>query len=216
MAFGISTASGEDFLPILKFNAKAGRMYRPDRKEVNGEWQTTETEITQNAVFIADLANVEIGWIDLADGNVDFQMVPLGQPKPPKPQHGKHKEGFRMRVKLGKDCGGDVREFASTAGVVISALGPIEQAYNEAPEKSQGQLPIIRLAGCLPIQSKHGTNYQPQFEIIGWADRPEDLTATEAAPAQEQQAAPVQTNGAATHAPPPQTAQEPVTANTQF
>ena len=63
-----------------------------------------------------------------------------------------------------------------------------------------GQLPVVRCVGVHPVTNKHGTNYQPKFEIVGWTARPEAFghndqlmpAATPPAPA-----------APATHMPPP-------------
>ncbi len=44
--------------------------------------------------------------------------------------------------------------------------------YMSAPEKAAGKLPVIKLTGTKPVKTKHGTNYDPSFEIVAWVDRP--------------------------------------------
>jgi len=45
---------------------------------------------------------------------------------------------------------------------------------------NHGKLPIVSLTSCLPITTGEGarksTNYSPVFNVVGWADRPADLT----------------------------------------
>jgi hypothetical protein len=37
-------------------------------------------------------------------------------------------------------------------------------------------LPIVKCTAVKPIVSKHGTNYQPVLAIVGWVERPAELT----------------------------------------
>ena len=47
MALGLNKGSDyADIVPIVKYNAKAGRFYRIDRIDDGGQWVTDEVEIT--------------------------------------------------------------------------------------------------------------------------------------------------------------------------
>jgi len=76
-----------------------------------------------------------------------------------------------------------VREFASTAGAVIDAMNAVHDDYEAAPEAKEGKLPIVKCVAVKPIVGKHGTNYSPTLQIVGWTDRPEELTEKAEAPA---------------------------------
>lgn len=168
-----------DLVPIIKYDARAGRVSRVDR--VQGAtsatgWESEFEDITSKFRAVFDLENIEIGWINFSGGAPDFVMFPMGEDhgEAPSPNH---KEGFRIMLKLGKDCGGDVRELCSTAGVVKGALGTLYDAYTAA--KKDAQLPVVVLKSTRPVVSGSGTqkstNYEPVFEIVGWAPRPPDL-----------------------------------------
>lgn len=182
---------GGDFMPRIFYNAKAGRLYRHERFNNNGAWESDDVEITGNAVFVADLHNIEVGYIKFGQAGVapvfllerlrDCQSGAKAFPDQPTEvnSEGKRafKNGFRLHLKLGRDCGGDAREFCSTAGIVYDAVEALVDAYMAAPEREQGKLPIVKLAGTKADTNKHGTNYRPVFEIIQWTDRPEELPA---------------------------------------
>ena len=174
MALGIQTGGGGgDFLPVLKYNAKAGRLFRVDRKDVGGEWVTDEVDITQDGKFVMDLDNIETGWMLFAAGVApDIRTVLIGQDAGPRPSD-KHKMGFRVQVKLAPSCGGDVREFTSSAASVIDAMNTLHDAY--LAHREEGKLPVVKIAKVVPEKTKHGTNYAPVFEIAAWVPRPQDL-----------------------------------------
>lgn len=178
MALGLQTESaGGDFLPIVKFDARAGRFFRRDR--ANNE--NTDVDITRAFKAVLDMENIEVGFINFATGSApDFVLVPLGEPMPHKPSGEGYKQGFRMTVKLGAECGGDVREFSSCAKVVIKGLDLLHEAYGVGEKLNQGKLPVVVLKDTIPVTSEgkqKSTNYQPVFEIVGWAPRPKDLIA---------------------------------------
>ena len=132
--FGFSTApsTGADFTPIVKYDARAGRVFRVDR--VQGVDGFTGEQVDITAIFRAvfDLENVEVGWMLFAAGQAPSMVLsPLadvaskGFPAQPSTLH---KQGVRLLLKLAKACGGDkpVREIASVAKAF---LGAIEQLY---------------------------------------------------------------------------------------
>ena len=188
MAFGIQTSSGngEDFLPLMTYNAKSGRVKLVQRVEVNGEWMKQETDVTaSNPVFVFNLAAVQVGWLLFKAGMAPIKaMAPVGQPLPANPlgdygldERGKAikpKQGFVLHV-LVKD--GVKREFASNASAVVGVLDELHTAYMAAPEAKKGMLPVVQFTGATEIKSKHGSNYSPDFKITRWVARPAGLAA---------------------------------------
>jgi hypothetical protein len=62
MALGMNydTSGGGDFLPIVKYDARAGRIFRVDRLDrVNNP-----VDITRSFKAVIDLENIEVGWLD--------------------------------------------------------------------------------------------------------------------------------------------------------
>jgi hypothetical protein len=175
-----------DFMSLCKFDARAGRMFRVDRVERNGTFEKNDVEVTQGFAAIFDLKNIEVGYVKFNEGGApEWAMVKIGQPLPAKPSQD-FRQGFRVNIKLAKSIGGDVREFASAAGCVISAMDQLYDAYSKAPEAVAGRLPIVTMNGSTPIKSGSGartsTNYSPNFTITQWVDRPAELAGS-AAPA---------------------------------
>ena len=85
MALGFSntgTSGGGDFLPIVKYDARAGRFFRVDREEGT----STPVDITRTFKAVFDFENVETGWIAFVAGSApDFQMTPMDVPNVEKP-----------------------------------------------------------------------------------------------------------------------------------
>lgn len=183
------------FTVYVKYNAKAGRWYtKKDEKDA------PEFEVT-NMTAIFDLANVKTGWFLFAAGVAPAKTYdPSLTQAAPKPGEG-FKRGFEVMVFSDKNLLG-VREFSSTAGVVIEAINAVYDTYLAAPEGKQGKLPVVKCVGVHPVTNKHGTNYAPQLEIVFWVERPEALpapTGTASSPA----AAPAPVTAPTQHVPPP-------------
>jgi hypothetical protein len=218
MALGLNTStSGADFIPHIRYDARAGRLFRADRTQgADGRWETAMVDITSPPPqFIMDLAQIEVGWLSYAGGTPDLRMVPFGTPLPPVPSKD-HKQGFRVRVYAPKLLGG-LREFASSAKVAIAAMDAVHSQFEAAPERGQGLVPVVCLAGTTPVTSKtpqgSSTNYSPVFRIQRWVARPADLpigavpataaaTATGTAPAPAPAAPPRHVSPPAPVAPP--------------
>jgi len=179
MAFGISYGGGGgDFLPVVKYDARAGRMFRVDKGADGSE----SIDITKAFKAVFDFENVEVGWIRFGAGVApDFQLVPLGTQLPAKPSE-EHRQGVRMVVRLSKECGGDVREIAGTSAAFLGGLEKLHDEYLKGLAANPGKLPAVVLADTRAVESgsgaKKSTNYAPVFEIKGWVARPADLVAS--------------------------------------
>jgi hypothetical protein len=189
VALGINYEStGGDFLPIVKFDCRAGRMFRRDR--ANGE--NTDVDITRSFKAVVDLENLETGWMNFDTGGApEFAMAVFGKAAVPDKPSDKHRLGVRLVLKLHKDCGGDVREFAGNAKSLVRGVDGLHDAYLAGVKENQGKLPVVVLEDTTPITTGEGarksTNYAPVFKIVNWVSRPEDLVheprSSSAAPA---------------------------------
>lgn len=177
--FGFSTepSSGGDFIPIVKYDARAGRLFRIDRIDTGSGFENSPVDITSSFKAIVDFENIEVGWIDFPVGSApSFSLVPMGQALPPRPSQ-KHKNGVRFMLKLAKDCGGDkpIREISGTSKAYLSGIEAVYNAYLAEKGNNPGKLPVIVLEKTIPIKSSSGTqtstNYQPTFKIASWAPR---------------------------------------------
>lgn len=194
MAFMSNPAGGEgSFKVYVKYNAKAGRWYT--KKD---EQDAPEFEVT-NMTAIFDLENIRTGWFLFAAGVAPAKTYdPSLAEAAPKPGDG-FKRGFELDLFSEKNLLG-MREFSSTAGAVIEAMNDLHTDWEVAKEANAGKLPIVKCVGVSPIVNKHGTNYRPQFEIVGWADRPAELGAPAKAAATP---SPTPASAPAAHTPPP-------------
>jgi hypothetical protein len=120
-------------------------------------------------------------------------MVKLGDPMPHKPADG-FKQGARIMMKLHASCGGDVRECSSNATAFLKGIDELHTEYVAQMAANVGKLPIVVLKATQPITSGQGqkksTNYQPVFEIAGWAPRPVDLVHSPKGQTMQQAASP--------------------------
>lgn len=215
MAFGFNYESNAgDIVPVLKFDARAGRFFRVDRADgVNNP-----VDITQGFKAVMDFENIEVGYINFPAGAApEFRMVPIGSTMPENPG-GKFRQGIRMMLKLGKESGGDIREIATTAKAVLSSFDSCHTAYVNGLKENAGKLPVVELETTVPVvtqgRDERGnpvktTNYSPVFKIVSWVKRPDDLvfvpkgggSAPAAAPAPAAAATPPSTGSTQVSAP---------------
>lgn len=222
MGLGLNYTSGSgdnsDIIPFVKYDARAGRFFRNDRTESNGSYVSNPVDITSTFKAVMDLENLEVGYLLFAAGSAPaFMLVKLGDPMPHKPaSDGKWKQGVRVMMKLHASCGGDIRETSSNATAFLKGIDELHTAYESGKAANAGKLPVVTLKTTIPVTSgsgdKKSTNYQPVFEIIGWAPRPTDLvhvakgavSSPSTAPAQQSsQAAPPSTGSTQVAAPEP-------------
>ena len=162
--------------PLVKYDARNGRLTRCDRVQENGGWATQAVDITNDFEAVMDLPNIETGWVLLASGSApDLRMFPLGDDIGDRPSD-KHKEGFRVRLLLRNGAGDDVRELMSTARALWNAVDELHDEYLDGATKHKGKLPVVGIAEYKEVSTAAGTNYAPCFEITGWVPRPPELT----------------------------------------
>lgn len=197
---GLPTSSGDgaNRTPIIKYDARAGRIFRIDRSNESGQWETEQVEITNGFQAIMDLENIETGWLNFPTGGApDIKTVRIGTPMPERPSD-KHRSGFRILMKLGKSSGGDLREMAANAQVSIKGMDALYDAYLAGVAANAGKLPVVVLEKTTAVTSSgkgadgkpvSSTNYQPVWAISKWVDRPDELTGGQ--PANDPKAGPI-------------------------
>jgi hypothetical protein len=168
-----------NFTALVKYDARSGKFTRCDREQDDTGWVTKATDITDDFEAVFDLENVEVGWVCFtAGGAPDFRMVRLGDDIGERPSD-KHREGFRVRVKLSNGAGDDVRELSSTAVALWNALDELHDEYLEDAKKHRNKLPVVSIAETKRVTTAAGSNYAPVFEITKWVPRPADLQPPE-------------------------------------
>jgi hypothetical protein len=183
MSIGKRKGAGGDFLPLVKYDARHGVIYRCDRVQTPEGWETEQHNITDNFEAVFDMDSIEVGWMLFSAGAPpSFKMVPIGTDIG-LPPSGTHKQGIRLHLKLSKDCAGDapVREFSSTSVAVWQAIDQLHDEFEDGRHKHRGKLPLVGLAEAKPVKTMAGVNYAPIFEITGWVPRPAELQITKAA-----------------------------------
>lgn len=220
--FGFSTeasAGNADIVPVVKYDARSGRMFRNDRMDTGSGFVSEQVDVSRTFKALFDLENVETGWILFAAGvQPHFALVPIGTALPLRPTPD-HKNGIRFMCKLGKECGGDVREMAGTSKVFMAGVERLYIEYLAQREANPGKLPVVELADTLPVKSGQSTNYQPVFKIVAWAPRGDLVFKPKGTSFAGQAAAPASTppNTGATRVPPPvQRTPEPAGADADF
>ena len=172
LGFDFSVNDGSNIIPIVKYNASAGRVSRVDR--TNGV--SNPVDITRNFQAVFDLENLEVGQMYFAQGAApSFLMVRHGEtiPEPPTPNH---RMGVRVLIKLTKECGGDVRELCSNAKSFLSGFERLFDAYEAEKADHKGQLPVVSIEDVIAVTVGQSVSYAPTFKIERWVNRPADLT----------------------------------------
>ena len=198
MAFGMRVSSG-DFLPVVKYDARAGKLFKVDR---NPGGTSDQIELPLGTKFALDIGSFEAGYVAFGAQGPDRRMKPYveGQMLPAQPQDKDQDGKFLYRpgfyAKIAGNAIDGVREWCSNAASLLTAMDDLWQVVTKTPEAAAGKIPVISITSTTPIKSgtgaKSSTNYAPIFRVEGWVDRPDVLgTRTVPLPGAVQQAAPV-------------------------
>lgn len=186
MGLGFSTepSTGGKFLPVVKFDAKAGDMIVVNRVPVgDGTWDKDEIEVALPTKVVMDLAGIEVGWIAFTPA-YSASLVKVGERMPPKPSD-EHKQAVRIRVFF-KEHG--LREFTPTSKTVLRAVDQLHDQFVEQAAAHPGKMPVISIEGTetVKIQTPQGElRFKvPKWSIAGWTEPPTAFSGeAEAAPA---------------------------------
>ena len=183
--FGFSTepSAGGDFLPIVKYDARAGLWFRIDRVDSGQGFLPEPVDVTRNFKAIFDLENLETGWIAFPSGSAPLSSLVamrdlLGKTAQFPAQPGAtYKHGLRFMLKLAKDIGGDrpVREVMGTSKAFLNGIETLFRDYLKDSAANAGKLPVVVMDGITMIKTGSGnkvsSNYRPNLKIAGWAPR---------------------------------------------
>jgi hypothetical protein len=106
--------------------------------------------------------------------------------KGPKPSD-EHKRGFSVMVYL-KDSGW--REWTTTGSGPKMGLEAVWPAIHNGAASNEGKCAKVKYNGATAQAIGKGQTRVPQFELVGWSDKPEAAQAPEPAPQPEPQPAP--------------------------
>jgi hypothetical protein len=194
MALGFMKASnsGDGFLPSLRFNAVSGDcVVAGSEKNADGvTWDKFEKEVKFPVKLVADMENIEVGWIYFSAQGPNFALTKIGQEMPAKPSDN-HKQGFRLKM-YHKDHG--LVMFANSSNTVKDVMNEVHDAFMADKDKNVGKLPVLEFKGTekFQVKTKEGAkNYKkPVIVISGWTSKPEGWVKQESeqsAPAQGQE-----------------------------
>jgi hypothetical protein len=183
--FGFSTepSAGGDFLPIVKYDARAGLWFRIDRVDSGQGFLPEPVDITRNFKAIFDLENLETGWIAFPSGSAPLSSLVrmkdlLAKEAQFPAQPGEtYKHGLRFMLKLAKDIGGDkpVREVMGTSKAFLNGIESLFRDYLRDAPANAGKLPVVMMDGIAMIKSGSGnrvsSNFRPNLKIAAWAPR---------------------------------------------
>jgi len=184
MALGIvdnggngSGSGGGNFTPIVKWDAKGGDFTARNRAQTAaGVWENDDVDVQMPVKLIADLENVEVGWVAYVP-RPSFAMTKIGGAMPDQPSDD-HKVGFRLRL-FNDELG--LRELSSAAKTVVRALDELHDQYVAEAPANEGKVPVVEIKGGRKIQvvppggGSPVTFRVPDWSIVGWTDRPKQM-----------------------------------------
>jgi hypothetical protein len=162
-------------VPVLKYDARVGRLYTQDRVFEGGAWQTVQSDCTDGFRAIVDLANLQQGWISFPKGAPPSAVLFPAGAEIGDPPSADHKQGLRVLVKLPADDAGP-RELMSTAIALWAGMDVLHDQFLASAKDHPGEVPIVEFVDTREIKNQSGgISHEPIFKIADWTPRPADL-----------------------------------------
>jgi len=175
--------SGSTGTPYLRF------LSQKDRWEMSSEVSGEHEPVKMDSAIIIDIENLILGWMFIKSGHPkDWIPWPNvdGDGAAAKPNE-EYKTGFVVKCYSKKQFGKDapVREFSSNA---VGAKEFIKHLYNYAEENKKfgkGKVPLLKILQSTEVKFNKGSSAIPQYEIVEWVDRPDELVGDVPPPAKD-------------------------------
>ncbi len=196
MGFMPVPSSGGDFKTYVTYNSKAGRWYTKSDGKDEDLFEVTD----MTAIF--DMSSIITGWFKFTPGAAPERVMDPSLAEAALSPGAEFKRGFLIDLYSEKNLLG-LREFSSTAGIVIEAMNTLYDIWMAAPENASGKVPVVRCTGVHAVTNKHGTNYQPSFAIVDWVDRPAAIAESSVSAHAAAASATAAPSAPAQHMPPP-------------
>jgi hypothetical protein len=174
-SMSLGQRKSSNFMPVLKYDARAGTFYLQDRVLGPNGYVTEQRDVTDAFTAIFDLEQVERGWIHYPKGAPpDLHMVRAGEDPGEAPSKD-HKEGIRLTVKMVPELGGSVRELQSTSLAMWTAIEALHNAWESQAAAHPNQVPVVKMVDVVQTETPNGSTFTPTLEICDWVPRPVDL-----------------------------------------
>jgi hypothetical protein len=181
MSLGLNTQTKNrgDFLSIIKFNANLGGFFVENRSpNGDGTWSRDYDELKLPIKLVMDLGDIDVGWLSLANGAPDFEMVKVGDKMPAQPSSD-HKDAFRVKV-FNKSLG--LRAFSHNAKTVVNCMENLHNQFEAERGANMGKMPVVEISEILTLKYKkkdqtEGRVRLPAWKIVSWIDAPDVFTA---------------------------------------
>lgn len=139
-------------------------------------WQLGKDEIDLKKI-VFDLDSIKTGWGMMAEGQAPQWVwdASVGQ-RSLKPE-GEFKRGFSVRVWLGPDRGW--AEWSSTGTGPCMGFEALADEAMAQKSDNPGKCVACAYKGSTAVKIGKGSTRTPNFEILGWVDKPADDAADE-------------------------------------
>lgn len=143
-------------------------------------WFVDGDEIELKGLLI-DPTSLKTGWGKIQEGEApDWQWDERPGVKGSAPSQD-HKRGFSVQVYIPEH---GWREWTTTGSGPKMGLEAVWPAIHNGAAANQGKVAKVKYNGATATAIGKGTTRVPQFELVGWADKPDAPVQAAAAPAE--------------------------------
>tara|TARA_B100000212_G_scaffold335173_1_gene306799 strand:+ start:2888 stop:3490 length:603 start_codon:yes stop_codon:yes gene_type:complete len=172
------------FIEETSGNAYIRFMVRDDEWVMSSPTGMIPCEMESSPVVV-DIENIVLGWLKL-EGGRDWHPWPNNDPSVNKRPSDAHDQGFSVKFYSTKIFDDEpVRELSAAGKGILQFVRDLHDEAEKAKEFGNGKVPVVKIDGSKKVKMGKNDTRVPNFEIVKWINRPENLAGDLAPPADD-------------------------------
>lgn len=137
----------------------------------SGFWTSGEDPVDmKKATVLVDIETMQTGWMRWQNGQPQREMTHDLKGKIAKPEDDDPDNKWKMAFEVDLIVDGERKVWSSTATGVLMGVNDLWALINANPQA--GKLPHVKYTGATKKIFGKGQSHTPNFELVGWVDRP--------------------------------------------
>tara|TARA_B100001057_G_C22662197_1_gene876402 strand:- start:364 stop:966 length:603 start_codon:yes stop_codon:yes gene_type:complete len=173
------------FIQETSGNAYIRFMVRDNEWVMSTATGDTEKVDMSSAPVVVDIENIQLGWLKLEGGRDWLPWPDNVSTNVAKPSDA-HNQGFSVKFFSNRIFDDQpVRELSASGAGIRQFVMDVHEEAEKAIEFGSGKVPAIKIGDAPKVKMGKNDTRVPQFEIVKWINRPDELVGDVPPPAKD-------------------------------